>query len=594
MNTTSNAPLPGDAAATPTLADARRYVQHCGGIAPGTRKNLLSALSGAARICELPEAAIELSCPNLRRLLYRKPPAAYGITPQRFGKVVGAVRFAMRGQGLHAPQPVRAELDPAWQTLLDALPEYRRIALSGIAQFGSDTRCAPDAMTADVLAAFERAVTEQTLELDPAGLARRTASNWNWARSHVEAWAGLPELRRPRMRDHYTLPLSAYPASFQADAKLFLDRLAKKDSSVVYHDGVPQSRERRRRMAARPSTVKTREYQLRQACAALRLPTEAFQTLWDLFTPFERVAEIRMFYLDRNGDDPNSQVAGILELLRQIALYHCRLPPEQVALIAGWVSEARPDWQAGMTEKNRRRLRALIQLRPRAMLLGFPSELLARAQAESLTPKAAARLVAHAVALEIELVFPIRRANLAGLRLDQHLQRLGPGGRRITHIFLSAEEMKNRHGMEWALPRETADLIETYLRDYRPHLLEDPANPYLFPSRELYGRTAQELAIGLCSLIGRELGIELNIHLLRHFAGWLYLQRNPGQYEILRQVLGHKKLEVTRACYTGLEADAAARHFDASVLQERAETRAVARAAFGRTGRKSSKRGARR
>jgi len=94
----------------------------------------------------------------------------------------------------------------------------------------------------------------------------------------------------------------------------------------------------------------------------------------------------------------------------------------------------------------------------------------------------------------------------------------------------------------------------------------------------------------LCDLIERELGIEINMHLLRHFAGWLYLQRHPGNYEVLRQVLGHKKIEVTIACYTGLEADASARHFDDTVLGERAETRHIAQAAFRTSRRQKVKR----
>ena len=353
-----------------------------------------------------------------------------------------------------------------------------------------------------------------------------------------------------------------------------------------------QSTGKRRRRSVRPRTVETRQYQLRQIVAALTLqgvPMQQLRALRDLVTPIERAVLIRRFYLDRHGDQPNSQVAGILETLRQIACHHCRLPQADVTLIAGWVSDARPDWQSGMTEKNRRRLRALIQLRPRAMLLHLPRELLLRARAKTLTQKAAARLVAYAVALEIELVFPMRRANLAGLRLDEHLQRLDPGGRRVTHIFLSASEMKNRNGMEWELPQETRELLETYLREYRPHVAE-PGNMFLFPSRELYGRTAHELGIGLCRLIGQELGLELNIHLLRHFGGWLYLNRHPGNYEVLRQVLGHKKVEVTIACYTGLEADASARHFDENVLRERTETRHVAQVAFRKSARKAAKR----
>ena len=138
---------------------------------------------------------------------------------------------------------------------------------------------------------------------------------------------------------------------------------------------------KRRRRRGQPTHGANPDYQLRQAIAALVLqgvPWEELRTLRDLVVPIERAALIRRFYIERSGQGPNSQVAGILDVLRQIALYHCRLPQEDVALIAGWVSEARPDWQAGMTEKNRRRLRALIQLRPRAMLLHFPRELLKR------------------------------------------------------------------------------------------------------------------------------------------------------------------------------------------------------------------------
>jgi integrase len=593
----SKAPLPMLAETAQTLADARRYLLRCDAVAPGTRRNLLSGLSGIARVCGLPEAAIELSCPNLRRLLYRKPPAAYGFTPQRFGKLIGALRFVMRGLDLHAPQPAKDGLSPFWQSLRDALPEYRQIALSGIIAFCSDAGVNRENASPDLLGAFEHVLINRTLEPDPAGLARRSASNWEWARSNVEPWAGLPELHRPGMRDHYTLPFSSYPTSFQEDVRRFAARLVAKDPGTTHHDAVTaRTTVRRRRRAARPRTVETRLHQLRQAAAALVLtgvPIAELRSLLDLVVPIEeRAAQVRAFFVARSGDEPNSQVAGILETLRQVACHHCQLPPDVVGLIAGWVSQARPDWRAGMTEKNRRRLRALIQRRPRAMLLHFPRELLRRAQAKSLTPKAAARLVAHAVALEIELIFPMRRANLAGLRLDQHLQRLGPGGRRVTDIFLSKEEMKNRNGMEWPLPKETADLIEIYLRRYRPHLMDDPANPFLFPSRGTYGRTAHELSIGLCSLIARELGVEINLHLLRHFGGWLYLQRNPGHYEVLRQVLGHKKIEVTIACYTGLEADASASHFDEGVLQERAETRHVAQAAFRKPTR-NTRRGAR-
>ena len=182
-------------------------------------------------------------------------------------------------------------------------------------------------------------------------------------------------------------------------------------------------------------------------------------------------------------------------------------------------------------------------------------------------------------ATQFGIVNPMRRHNLASLRLDQHLQWLNGRRKPVSHIYLSASEMKNKQGMKWPLAEPTADLIKIYLKDYRP-VMAAAGNPYLFPGSGLKGRSAYELAIGLSDRIGREIGLKVNLHLLRHFAAWVYLNRHPGAYELVRQVLGHKDIRVTVACYTGLETDAAVRHFDAVVLQDRAATRDVAQMAF--------------
>ena len=55
----------------------------------------------------------------------------------------------------------------------------------------------------------------------------------------------------------------------------------------------------------------------------------------------------------------------------------------------------------------------------------------------------------------------------------------------------------------------------------------------------------------------------------RHIAALIYLRLNPGGYEVMRRVLGHKKMDTTSNFYAGLEATAAARHFDAEILKLR-------------------------
>ena len=63
------------------------------------------------------------------------------------------------------------------------------------------------------------------------------------------------------------------------------------------------------------------------------------------------------------------------------------------------------------------------------------------------------------------------------------------------------------------------------------------------------------------------------MHLMRHLGALLYLDRNPGSYEIVRRVLGHKRLSTTVGNYTGAETDAAIEHFDAVILGIRNEFR---------------------
>ncbi len=57
----------------------------------------------------------------------------------------------------------------------------------------------------------------------------------------------------------------------------------------------------------------------------------------------------------------------------------------------------------------------------------------------------------------------------------------------------------------------------------------------------------------------------LTPHQFRHLAAKLYLDQHPGNYEVVRRVLGHKSIKTTVNFYTGLETRAAVAHFDETV-----------------------------
>jgi integrase len=63
--------------------------------------------------------------------------------------------------------------------------------------------------------------------------------------------------------------------------------------------------------------------------------------------------------------------------------------------------------------------------------------------------------------------------------------------------------------------------------------------------------------------------MRMHPHLFRHAGAKLFLDANPGAYEVVRRVLGHRSLNTTTNFYTGLETARAVRHFDTTILRLR-------------------------
>jgi integrase len=559
------------------------------------------------------------TCANLNRALYAHPPALFGLSPDRFRKVVSSTRGILRRLDRHAPEKRgRACLTEAWGAIHDAMEiafgdkaAYRQSALIAFMIYCGRHAIPPTAVNDQTLADYEEFLTVWTINDDIPGRVRRVASNWNSAMDAcVPGWP-TGKLTRARMRDQYTLPFDAYPPSFGEDVGSFLHNLGGDPdddglSGAIFladDDTLPKPRGR----ALKKRTIETRGWQIRQAAGTLvrlGVPTSDIRMLADLVQPLPRVRDILRYLKERarqrwqaEGRDVvlrdvrSSNICGIAETLRQIAKFHVCLPENDVQALSIWVAATKPLSTGSMSEKNARRLTALAQPRTMAKLLHLPEFLVypehflkraanGRKEPPKKKPRDAALDAMYGALMEIGLICPMRRANLTSLHLDQHLQ-WDAGRKHILALMVPAGEVKNTTLIHWPMPAESGDLIQTYLNRFRPLLTPGSANRFLFPDTENGQRGAHDMSVQTIARVEGLIGAEFNLHLLRHIAVLRYLNHHPGNYETVRLLLGHKSVASTIQFYAGLEAEAAARHYDALLSADRKALRLTALAEFG-------------
>jgi integrase len=373
---------------------------------------------------------------------------------------------------------------------------------------------------------------------------------WRVAQRTVEDWPRV-DIVLPDRRDHWTLSWSAFPASLREDCSAWLDRLAGRD---LFED-VPFR-------PVRPSTVKRREQQIRSFASALVLRGRDPATITSLkdLVEINAYKEGLRYFLERSGGKPTRTIADLADALKTIARHHLRLDKDHLDRMAikRWSVGRR-----GLTEKNRHLLRQFDDPDNVNALLDLPQKLMGIAERRR-NPRAVALLVQLAVAIEILTIAPIRLSNLCGLDLEQNLVRPRRRSKEL-HIILPAEQVKNREALEYPLPPPSVEMIERFVKEFRPRLAS-PNCTALFPGQSDGAKKPVTLGLQISQTIRSQIGLVMTPHSFRHVTAKIYLDANPGGYEVVRRVLGHRSIDTTTAFYTGLETAAAVRHFDRTLL----------------------------
>jgi integrase len=98
-------------------------------------------------------------------------------------------------------------------------------------------------------------------------------------------------------------------------------------------------------------------------------------------------------------------------------------------------------------------------------------------------------------------------------------------------------------------------------------LLRGRNEDWLFPG--LNGATKGKTCLSgqITDRIYKSTGLRMTVHQFRHAAGAMFLQRRPGEYELVRQLLDHQNVQTTITAYIGLENIHASEIFSKIVME---------------------------
>ena len=76
---------------------------------------------------------------------------------------------------------------------------------------------------------------------------------------------------------------------------------------------------------------------------------------------------------------------------------------------------------------------------------------------------------------------------------------------------------------------------------------------WLFPGKSGEHKEKISFSTQIVARIEKSTGLRITVHQFRHAAGALILKHRPGEYELVRRILGHKSIETTKNFYLPLE-----------------------------------------
>ena len=530
------------------------------------RRNLCSAIRSLGKLMDKDLTYLPADPSFYRKMFRNLHPERCDLTDSRIRNIKSDVMFALKHVGcIRGARTYMAPLTPEWQTIWEnaASAGRLRVYVSRLMHYCSARGIHPEDVNDTVADQLRRALIDESFVKNPISTHKSIIRAWNKLIKLVTEWPNI-KLNLTNDRDDYSIPLDRFPKPFREEVDALVDHWSGKD---ILSDTGPDK-------PLKPRTIKSRLYRLRQIASALVL--EGYNI--DDIISLSQIVEIKAaktalrFYLKRARDKKTSQIHGLAILIKTLAKHWIKVDDAHLDTLKALCAKVDPCIK-GMTPKNRDRLRPLDDSKYVSLLLNFPARQIDEVLKIDRGLRRDAVQVQIALAVQLLLMMPVRAENLANLNLERHIQRTRSGKNGVVHIVIPGEEVKNDEDLEFELPKETVHLLDLYLRDFHSRLSNAPS-PWLFPGgKDGEPKIVNTLGEQIKAHVFKATGLDVNVHLFRHIAAKLYLDRNPGGYEVVRRLLGHRSIETTTRFYAGMENKATSRHYDREILNLRDELR---------------------
>jgi integrase len=543
----------------PTLAQVRDYIAKAVDLPPRRRDEIISALNAVARAAGKPIGEIVASPDTLRGSLAAITPMRAGVSPARWANIRSLLRAALRHAGLDKMPGRQTEpLPPEWAELFRLLPSSQaRFALSRFGRFCAGHGIRPDAVDDTVTATF-LTVLEASLVRQPRQVHRTACRQWNIAASTIPGWPRTV-LQVPDYRRDYAMRWDQLPPDLVTDAEAFFAHLAGTDplAEIEFRP-------------LRASSIATRRRQFIEIVSAMVINGVSLDTLTSIacVVRVDNVKAALRVILDRHrqahpvapGDAPrpSPHAHHLARFICTMARRWVQVEPAHLDALRAITRRLSPGPQ-GLSAQNRARLGQFDDPQAVHRFLTMPDRIMGKLGRVRTPSRKQALQAQTAVALGLLLVLPMRIANLAGLRLDRHLNRSARG---VWHLSVPGHEVKNRQGLEAVIPADMGRIVDAYLKRFRP-VLAPAGTDALFPGRTGGPKSTDMLREQLVKGIAAWTGLTVNPHLVRHVLAKLYLEAHPGAYGVVKLLLGHRSVTTTMSSYCGTETRAAFEHVDA-------------------------------